>query len=166
MEQHGPDAPLELIAERAGVTRRTVYRWVDTRDDLVFVHPVLWLDTFGEAVDAVPDLGLDGRIRTGARAVCTRIDADPDPVLRAMRLAMAHPQLFRGYAGVTQRWIDRMAEEVMRSGDHDRFRSRVLGSAIMGVIDAALFEWSGAQPTPQLWPLVDAGLDLLGPILD
>ena len=35
-----------------------------------------------------------------------------------------------------------------------------------GVIDAALFEWSSEMPTPPLWPLVEAGLDLLAPILD
>lgn len=167
MEENGPDVPLDEIAQRAGVAKRTVYRWVDSKDDLLFIHPRLWLDVFDAALEGSGDLSLLLRIQGGARAVCATIDADPDPVLRSMRLALLHPQLFRGYTAISQMWIDRMAAEVRPSSDtaDERFRARVIGAAVMGVIDAALFEWTDRQPRPQLTDLVEAGLRHVAPLL-
>lgn len=168
LEAIGPDATIDEIAARAGVSRRTVYRWVDTRDDLIFIHPRLWIEIFDDAVDEVADEPLRTRVLHGARRVSEHIDADPAPVRRAMVVALMHPSLMRGYATVNQEWIERMATEVLGSAtdDESRFRARVLGSAIMGVIDAALNAWLEQSPPPALISLVEPGLDYLSPILD
>lgn len=168
MEQDGPDVALGDIADRAGVARRTVYRWVDSKDDLIFIHPRLWLDVFDQAIPTAGVASLKERVQIGAAAVCASVDGDPDPVVRSMRLAMAHPQLLRGYSAVNQDWVDRMASEVRGDGEDpaERFRSRVIGAALMGVIDAALFEWVAREPRPLLADLVAAGLDHLSPLLE
>lgn len=168
LQARGLDATIDDIAKRAGVARRTVYRWVDSRDDLVFIHPRLWIEIFDEAIESVTDAPLRDRVLHGSRAVSAHIDADPTPVMEAMAVALAHPSLMRGYATVSQEWIDRMSTEVLgTSTDPDaRFRARVLGAAIMGVIDAALMSWlehGGAKP---LVGFVESGLELLAPILD
>ena len=170
IERLGPDATIDEIAERAGVARRTVYRWVDTRDDLLFIHPRLWIERFDTAVAPLQDEALRVRIVEGCRAVSDSIDGDPEPVRRAMAVALRHPELMRGYATVNQEWIDRMAAEVAvgRDGNAraERFRARALGAAIMGVIDAALAEWMASDTPPPLLTLVEEGLDHLAPILD
>ena len=165
-EEKGDAATIDDIAERAGVARRTIYRWVDQRDDLVFIHPRLWIDEFDAAVAGL-DLPPADRIRVGSKAVCAGIDRDPVPVRRAMQVALDIPQLMRGYAAVSQMWIERMAAEVLDDpGNSDRvFRSRVVGAAIMGVIDAALNQWIAEPDSTTLEPLVMAGLDYLEPIL-
>lgn len=168
LKTHGLDATIDDIAKRAGVARRTVYRWVGSRDDLVFIHPRLWIEIFDDAVAEIADAGLRDRILHGSRAVSAHIDADPKPVIEAMSVALAHPSLMRGYATVSQEWIGRMSAEVLGSDtDRDaRFRAQVLGAAIMGVIDAALTSWlehAGAEP---LVGFVETGLELLAPILD
>ena len=168
LQARGLDATIDDIARRAGVARRTVYRWVGSRDDLVFIHPRLWIEIFDEAVADLGDAPLRDRILAGSRAVSAHIDSDPRPVIDAMSVALAHPPLMRGYAAVSQEWIDRMSAEVLgASTDPDaRFRSRVLGAAIMGVIDASLNAWlehGGAKP---LLGFVEPGLELLAPILD
>ncbi len=162
------NASIEQVAERAGVARRTVYRWVETRDDLVFIRPRLWLELFDEAVAEVPDKAIRERVLHGAHRVSRAIDADPEPVARAMAVALAHPELMRGYAAMNQAWVDRMALEILGDGTSrtERFRARVLGAAIMGAIDAALTEWAGADPAPSIVDLVDEGLEHLTPILD
>ncbi len=167
MERDGPDVALADIAELAGVSKRTVYRWVDSKDDLMFIHPKLWLDIFDQAVPAAHGASLQERIQAGSAAVCAAVDGDPEPVLRSMHLVMAHPQLLRGYSAVSQEWIERMASEVGRGTEDpaERFRARVVGAALMGVIDVALFEWAARQPRPLLGELVTAGLDQLAPLL-
>ena len=168
LQARGLDATINDIANRAGVARRTVYRWVDSRDDLVFIHPRLWIEIFDDALTALGEAPLRERVLHGSRAVSAHIDADPQPVIDAMAIALEYPSLMRGYATVNQEWIDRMAGEVLGASTDPsaRFRSRVLGAAIMGVIDAALTGWlehGGAKP---LIGFVEAGLELLAPILD
>lgn len=163
----GLDATIDDIAKRAGVARRTVYRWVDARDDLVFIHPRLWIEIFDEALVDLGEAQLRDRILHGSRAVSEFIDADPQPVIDAMSVALAHPALMRGYATVNQEWIDRMSAEVLgtASDPDQRFRARVLGAAIMGVIDAALISWIEHEGQRPLVDFVETGLELLAPIL-
>lgn len=168
IEAHGPDVPLEDIAERAGVARRTIYRWAPGRDDLLFVHPRLWLDVFDTAATAAADEPFARRIRVACQAVCESIDADPEPVRRSMQLVLEHPQLLRGYAAVNNEWIERIAAEVQRDTDTDtagRLRARAIGAAIMGVIDAALQEWALEGAAGPIDHLVADGLGYLDPLL-
>jgi hypothetical protein len=150
------------------MARRTVYRWVETRDDLVFIHPRLWLEHFDEAIAEVTDRPMRERVLHGIRRVSEVIDSDPERVIRAMTVAMENPELMRGYATVNQAWIDRISAEVHQDPTtrHERLRARVLGAAIMGAIDAALVEWIATEPRPLLVDLVAEGLEHLAPILD
>lgn len=167
MEQSGPNVGLGEIADKAGVARRTVYRWVSSKDDLLFIHPRLWLDIFDYAVEGLDDAPLKERIRVGSVAVCAAIDADPEPVARSMNIVLAHPQLMRGYTTLNQEWIERFAAEVRKGHtDPDRFHTRVIGAAIMGVIDASLFEWILESGKVPISDFVLTGLDHLAPLLN
>ena len=42
---------MEAIADKAGVSRRTVFRYVDAKEDLAYIQPVLWLDVFEEGLE-------------------------------------------------------------------------------------------------------------------
>lgn len=167
IEEHGPDVPLEEIADRAGVARRTIYRWAQGREELVFVHARLWLDVFDAAARAGSDEPVAQRIRLAAAAVCETIDANPEPVARSMRLVLDHPQLLRGYSSVNQEWIERIATEVRTGtvGSVSRFRSRAIAAAIMGMIDAALYEWVSEDTHEPIGTLIADGLDHLNPLL-
>jgi len=167
-DELGSAATVDDIAERAGVSRRTVFRYAGSKEDLIFVHPVFWLETLEEAVSEVPDLSARERLHYAAQKISLQIDADPEPVKRAMKVAAAHPDLRSGFGGISRRWIDRVSLEVL-GDDTDaeaRFRARVIGAAFMGVIDAALAEWLTAEPSRDLAPIVSRGLDYLAPILN
>lgn len=171
VELYGAAAPAEPtvdeIAERAGVSRRTAFRYVEAKEDLVYVRPIGWLDVFDAAVAERPGAPVDERLRHAARAISDVIDADPEPVRAAMRLPRRVPALAARYGTVNQRWVRRVADEIA-GVDPDaerRFRAHVLGAAVMGVIDAALDEWVDAEGAVVLADLVDRGLDLLAPVL-
>jgi AcrR family transcriptional regulator len=168
-EELGPAATFDDIAERAGLSRRTLFRYVDSKEELLFIHPMMWLDIFDEAVAEVASEPLRHRISYASRRISEHIDSDPSTVRRAMAAALTDPSaMARGNAAANQRWIQRVTTEIR--GDavdpETAFKASVLGSAIMGVIDAALGQWFGSDETTSLADLVEQGLDYLAPILD
>lgn len=142
-EEKGLDATIDAIAKRAEVSRRTVFRYVQAKEELAYVHPMLWLGVFNEAVARYGDGTARDRICAGCRAVAEHIDRDPGPPRRSFLVTLAHPRLLMGFNGIFQKWIERIAEVATTdpSDPTDRVRARVLGSAVMGVVDGTTRQW-------------------------
>jgi AcrR family transcriptional regulator len=170
-ETSGPTVTIEAIAERAGVSRRTVFRYVDSKEELAFIHPVLWFDVFDAALEAAPASPIADRLRNASRAIAHHIDADPEPPRRAFTVVAAHPALAQGFMAVYQAWIERIAIEVISANPNgteleDRFQSRIIGSAVMGMVDAVTRQWILSPPDIKFVDLYDQGFKLLAPLLD
>lgn len=180
-EEVGPSVTIESIATRAGVSRRTVFRYVDSKEELAFIHPLLWFDVFEQALDRAPPAPIAERLRTASRAIALHIDADPEPPRRAFAVAAANPALARGFMAVYQAWIERIAVEVLAARPdapaadgpdscdrdaNDHFRSRIIGAAIMGMVDAVTRQWVFSPPSTRFADLYDQGFALLAPLLD
>lgn len=168
-EELGPTATFDDIAARAGLSRRTLFRYVDSKEELLFIHPMLWLEIFDAAINEVQDAPLRTRTLHAARRISEHIDADPEPVRRAMAVAITDPTaLARGNSAASQRWIERISTEIRGEATDSEtvFKARVLGAAIMGVIDAALGQWFLSNGEATLVDLVDRGLDYLAPIIE
>ena len=170
-ERDGAAATVDEIAAAAGVSRRTVFRWVDSKEQLAFIHPILWFEVFDQALDALDSNDVDRstaeRLRLGSRAIAEHIDAEPEPVRQAFQTASAHPELAAGFGVVYQRWVDRVAHEVLpvEPKPQDHFRARIIGSATMGMVDAVIRVWvfdSDASFTA----LYDDAFELVAPLLE
>lgn len=168
--ESGTAATFEQIAERAGLSRRTIFRYVERKEELAYVHPLLWLDVFEAALDDAADLSVPDRLRLASRAIALHIDADPEPPRRAFTVVASTPGLARGFTGIFQRWVDRVADETLRDittpTSQDRFRARIIGSAVMGMVDAVTREWVASPTTTKFVDLYDDGFTMLAPILD
>lgn len=164
-EEVGPDATIDAIARRAGVSRRTVFRYVDGKEALVFVHPMLWFDVFEEGLAAAPDGPLLERLRVASRAIAVHIDADPEPPRRGFLLTAVHPELARGFHGVFQAWVDRVALEVEQATG-DPFRSRIVGAAVMGMVDAVTRAWVVGGPETSFVALYDEAFEVVAPVIE
>ncbi len=169
-ESGGPSTTIDAIAEKAGVSRRTVFRYVDSKEDLAYIQPVLWLDVFEAGLEAVKtEPALVERLRLASLDIAHYIDADPERPRRAFMVAGLNPELQRGFAGIFQRWVDRVAAEVLADSDpedsNNRFRSRIIGSAVMGTVDAVSREWIFSPPTVTFTELYEKGFEFLRPML-
>ncbi len=161
--QRGYDAvTMADVAESAGVSRRTAFRYFASKDDLLMEYPLSWLPLFDEAVERHGDLPLPDRLRAASHAIAAHIEVDPEPVKRAMAIALSQPALAARYAAVARQWIDRIATEIAGEppeSPEEAVRTRVLASAVMGMIDTTLELWAaGDEP---MSPLLDVGFDLL-----
>ncbi len=163
-EANGSTVTVDEIAERAGVSRRTVFRHVDSKEELAFIHPLLWFDAFDRAL--VDSLGrpLRDRLLIGSMAIAEEIDADPEPPRRAFLVAVGQPELQRGFQSLFQRWIDRIAAVVDETGPSDPFRARIVGSATMGMVDAVTRQWLLAGPGVSYRQLCRQGFDVIEPL--
>lgn len=165
-EADGVAATVDEIAERAGVSRRTVFRWVETKEELAFIHPMIWFDVFDEALRSLDQSLADHeRLHQASMAIARHIDDDPERPRRAFQVAAAEPALAPGLARILQRWVDRAAEEVLAPDpdDDDRFRARIVGSAVTGVVDAVAQAWV-ADPSATFADLYEQGFDLIAPL--
>lgn len=169
-ESVGPAVTIDAIATRAGVARRTVFRYVDGKEELAFIHPLLWIDVFEAGLAAAPVNPLSERLRVASRAIAAHIDADPGPPRAAFSVAAAHPELARGFTSIFQKWIDRVATEVLVAAEDPedarvRFRSRIVGAAMMGMVDAVTRQWVFSPPDVRFVDLYDEGFAVLAPLL-
>lgn len=169
-DKDGPSVTIDAIAKKAGVSRRTVFRYIDAKEDLAYIEPVLWFDVFEAGLEAAKDEpDLAERLRMASLDIAHYIDADPDRPRRAFMVAGLNPELSRGFTGIFQRWVDRIAAEVLAAGDPDdpnhRFRSRIIGSAVMGTVDAVTREWLFSPPEVSFAELYEAGFDYVRPMI-
>lgn len=163
-ETDGPGVTIEAIAARAGVSRRTVFRYVERKEALAFVHPLLWFDVFEQGLIDAPDSPLRERLRVASRAIALHIDADPEPPRRAFLVTLAHPELAVGFHSVYQSWVDRVAAEVEASTS-DPFRARIVGAAMMGMVDAVTRSWIAGGPTASFTALYDEAWQMVAPVI-
>ncbi len=164
-EECGPRATIDAIAERAGVSRRTVFRWFDAKEELAFVHPLLWFDVFQAALDSQPsDRAPADRLRQASLAIARHVDSDPAPPRRAFVVAASYPELARGFYSIFQRWIDRVAAEAQLAGV-DPFEARVIGSAVMGMVDAASRELLAAPAGTSFEEILASGIEYVDELL-
>jgi len=165
----GSKATIDQIAKRAGVSRRTIFRWVDSKEQLAFVHPILWFDVFDNALAELDDadLPLTEKLRVASMAIAEHIDAAPYGPRDAFLVAVANPFLMSGFHEVQGRWVDRIAEVVLAADPEPNaqtiFRSRVVGSAVMGMVDASMREWL-LTPGASFAEIYRRGFDFLLPL--
>lgn len=150
------------VAARAGVSRRTAFRYFDSKDDLLLVYPARWMVVFDRVTAELADSPLMERLRLASHAIADHIEADPEPPRRAITLALSNPGPTARYAAVSRRWVDRVTAEVDGGQPGDaasRVRARLLASAVMGMIGAVCE--LRATGDEAMGPLLDEGFDLL-----
>jgi AcrR family transcriptional regulator len=166
--EHGFDSvTVDDVATSAGVSRRTVFRYFPSKEDLVLVHPQRWIDVFDSTVTDNPGESPVERVRLGALAVADLVDADPAGVRQALEVAATHPSLVAGVASANQRLANRIADELSsgsRAAAKDRFRARIVAGAVVGVFDTAIAEWIRLG-NRRLRPIVQKGLEVVEPLL-
>lgn len=159
--EQGAAVTMGRIADAAGVSRRTAYRYVADREELLMFHPISWFTVFDAACSAHADEPVGRRLRLASLAIAAHIDADPDPVRRAFDATTGDPMWAGAFARINGRWVDRVTAEIVDPTDpvEVQLRGRMLGAAVMGVIDTVCLHWAGHDEP--MAPLIDEGFDLL-----
>lgn len=144
------DTTVSQIAEAAGVSRRTVYRYFPKKDDLIFEFPRRWFDMFDSAVaDRESGQSLRDLVRNAYRKIAESIADDAQRVLTAFAVLNENEAL-RGRHGVTDdlnaaRLVGLMMAEPGASTDQ-LLDYLVIARCMISANNAALTTWALGFP--------------------
>lgn len=134
---------VDEIASAAGVSRRTFFRYFESKEAVVFVKQPTRLVRFRELVGAHAHLGGFEAVVRACLALGPEFEAERDEALIAQEIIEASPALSVADAARDLEWEDAIAHALAEgSGDPARQRTaRYVAGAIVGLIRATMREW-------------------------
>lgn len=156
------------VAEAADVSRRTVYRYYPTKDDLVFEYPSRWLAQFkAEMAKRQPDEPFRDLSRRVLLSIAATIGRDAEDVLAAFSVLQTTDSL-RGKHGRTDdlwvaHYVELIAAEPGFLPEH-LTEVMVAVTATVAGTNTSIALWSMGQPEAELEPIIIQILDQLDPI--
>lgn len=146
LEQGYDDTPMSAVAEAAGVSRRTLYRYFATKDDIVFEAPREWLEVFNTVVDdRRPDEATRDLFRRALLEVAAYVGEYARSVLKAYSVVMSSQELIARRGRSDMEWVMRYLEllgpDVADLEDGD-LRAAIAAMALVGAQNALIVVWS------------------------
>lgn len=154
--------PVERVADAAGVSPRTFFRYFATKEDVVLADYEAAFDVWEEETStALPGETVLEVIRRGVHRIAVDYRARPDHWDRFFSLVTAEPALQRRLLVSRAHLLDRAARSLARLlglGPTDP-RPAALAAAAMTATDVAVRAWyASGQPRPRQ-EVVDEALD-------
>lgn len=132
---------MEEIAERAGVSRRTCFRYFPSKEELAFPHRERRLQRFDALIRQSQELGESGyeAVKRACLVMAGEYMNERSEVVELERLARTHPLLRARERENDRHWEGVIVQALERSSPPEL--ARVLGGAVMGAVRAALEIW-------------------------
>ena len=161
--EHGFDeTPMEQVAQAAGVSRRTIYRYFETKDDLVFDLPRQWLEVLNETLDTrEPDESTRDVFHRALIAVVDYIETHAEITKTGFAILSASPTLMGRHGRSDAEWVARyvalLAPDVADEPDGPLIATTA-AMAIVGAQNALMAVWA-TTPGANLVPMTHAVLE-------
>ena len=159
-EQGFDSTTVKQIAEAAGVSHMTFFRYFPTKEDVVLsdeYDPMLeQLIKARPADEAVVD-AVQAAISEAFRLVYT---ADRDTIRSRVQLLLSTPAL-RARLWENQLATQGMFERALRGRGTDPFEVRVLAAACLAALTVAITAWAESPDTTELPELIDESFTIL-----
>lgn len=136
---------MDEVAEHAGVSRRTAFRYFPTKEALVFPHRAERLARFTELLAPHEGERPFDAVRRACLAFARDYEQQRDQLLAQYEILMSEPAL-RGRELELDREYEDVLAQTLGRGRSTR-RARVWAGAILGAIQSVLREWleAGAE---------------------
>lgn len=160
------EVSMDDVAEASGVSRRTVYRYFETKDDIVFEPPRRWLEVFNAVVadrgEGEPTREL---FRRGLVAVCRYIEEHAEEVLSAFAVLSTSESLRGRHGRSDAEWVQRYLELIgpdFAAVEHGVLLATTLATTLVAAQNALIVVWA-AQPDADLLEMLELVLDRFDP---
>ncbi|MFW6091653.1 MAG: TetR family transcriptional regulator [Actinomycetota bacterium] len=159
--EQGFDATtVRQIAEAAGVSHMTFFRYFPTKEDVVLsdeYDPMLEQLIQARPADEPAVVAVQAAISEAFRLVYT---ADRDTILSRTRLLLSTPAL-RARLWENQLATLQVFERALRGRGSDPFEVRVLAAACLAALTVAITAWAESPDTTELPELIDESFTVL-----
>jgi AcrR family transcriptional regulator len=131
------------IADAAGVSVRTFFRYFPTKEDVVFAGHERHLDALCEAVSEATRQGNERAVLATAIRRFARFLQLHEEVAGRLRLATTDERLFSRVLAVRSTWEQRLAEAVAAAKGKKEagLDERMLANSVVGALQVALEVW-------------------------
>lgn len=156
---------MEQVADAARVSRRTVYRYFPTKDDLVFESPRKWLAVLNRTLDTRRlDEPTRDLLQRAVRDVARFIESDRETVLAGFSILTASPSLMerhgRSDAEWTARYLELLAPDVADQ-PNGVLQATTAAMALVAATNALVAVWATTQPDSDLIAMTETMFDQL-----
>lgn len=143
---------MDQIADRAGLSRRTAFRYFASKEDLVFPSREERLALLKEQLAPRADEAPFETVRRACLALAREYENDREHMLAQWRITESEPSLLGRELQFDRHSEDAIEEAFLRgaSGGRATRRARVRAAAVIGVVRATLREWLEAGATGDL----------------
>lgn len=134
---------MEDVAQTAGLSRRTAFRYFASKEDLVFPEREERLAMLGALLEPREGERAFETVRRACIALARHFQDDAGRMLAQWRLMQAEPALL-GRDVQLDRAFEELLEQAFARGEKSpkgRRRARVRASAVVGAVRATLREW-------------------------
>jgi len=154
---------MDDVARAAGVSRRTIYRYFETKDDLVFESPRQWLEVLNGVLDA-------RSTGESTRDLCHRallevarfIQDDAASVLAGFAVLTSSPSLLARHGRSDAEWTTRYLELIGPDVADEPDGALLAATAAMSLVaaqNALIAIWASGQPESDLMNMTTIVLD-------
>lgn len=145
--EHGfDDTPMRAVADAAGVSRRTLYRYFPTKEDIVFESPREWLEVFESVVatrddgESTRDLFLRALVSVGAHIASQR-----DRIVEEFAVLQGSAALQARRGRSDGEWIERYLELLapdVEPGPDGQLQATVCAMTLVAAQNALIAVWA------------------------
>ena len=159
------ETTVEQLAARAEVSRRTFFRYFESKEAVVFPHHEARLRGFRAALSEVSDADSPyARVRCALRRVGERYMERKGEAMVQHRIVESSSSLLGKELELDRDWEAALAEALTGAGCADErvvLQAQVLAGAMIGAIRVAMREWFAADGNTNLVSIGDQVLDQL-----
>ena len=154
---------MEQVADAAGVSRRTIYRYFPTKDDLVFESPRQWLAVLNETLGTrTPGESTRDVFVRALLDVVRVIESNRATVVAQFSILAASPSLMarhgRSDAEWTTRYLELLGPDVADEPDGPLLATTA-AMALVAAQNALVAVWATSQPDADLLAMTQTMLD-------
>ncbi|MCC5951383.1 MAG: TetR family transcriptional regulator [Acidimicrobiia bacterium] len=165
--ERGFDAvTVDDIAEAAGVSRRTFFRYFASKEDAALPYEDERLEQLRVGLaERPPEEPVLASVRAVARAVAATISQnDRSGTLARLRIVQQEPAVHARSLELQARWEDEVRHLVAEHLGEDpetSLHARVVAAASVATVRATIEQWAGDDGQPDLVALIDEAFDVL-----
>ena len=159
---------MDDVASAAGVSRRTLYRYFATKDDIVFEPPREWLVVMNGMLASRRE-GESSRdvFRRALLAVADHVQEDAAAVLRAYSVLASSPELAIRHGRSDAEWVEcyiRLLTPDFGETAHGELKTMAAAMAAVSAQNALIATWAARYPEADLVEMTSIVLDQIDSI--
>lgn len=167
--ERGFDATsMDDVARAAGVSRRTIYRYFETKDDLVFESPRQWLEVLNRVLDTRSnDESTRDLYHRVLLEVARFIQDDAASVLAGFAVLTSSPSLLARHGRSDAEWTTRYLELIgpdVADEPNGALLANTAATSLVAAQNALIAIWAAGQPESDLIDMTNIVLDQIDSI--